>query len=64
MFKHRKTTLILLSRENRVRTPIYEHEGKYYIKANKPNTSCYSPLFCKGTQYTEVKQIGEHWHTK
>jgi len=64
MFKYRKTTLILLSRENRVRTPIYEHEGKYYIKANKPNTSCYNPLFHKGIQYTEVKQIGEHWHTK
>lgn len=63
MKKHLKTTLINLPRENHARCPIYEHEGRFYIKANKPNTSAFCPFFYEGVEYAEVKSIMGEWFT-
>lgn len=54
MKKHRTTTTIYLPRGNHAKCPIYEHEGKYYIKANKPNTSVYRPFYFEGIEYSPV----------
>ncbi len=61
MKKVQKATLILLPRENRAICPIYEHEGKYYIKANKPNTSSFSPFVYNGEEYREVRNLQGAW---
>ncbi len=63
MKKYKTATTIELARGNHAKSPIYEHEGKYYIKANKPNTSAYSPFRFDGTEYSEVKEIGGWWFT-
>lgn len=68
MKKFRKTTLIHLARSNHARCPIYEHEGKYYIKTNKPNTMPYSPFRFENELYAEVRNIegkngDEFWYT-
>lgn len=57
MIKIRKTTLIHLRRNNIARCPIYVHNEKYYIKANKPNTSSYAPFIYESEEYSEVKCI-------
>lgn len=54
-------TEILLPRNNHAKCPIYEHEGKYYIKANKPNTSVYKPFRWEGVEYSPVRMIGGYW---
>lgn len=61
MKKHLKTTLILLPRENRARCPIYEHDGKYYIKANKPNVGQYQGFYYEGQEYAEVVLVAGCW---
>ena len=68
MTKYRKTTLIHLARENHARCPIYEHDGKFYIKTNRPNTMPYSPFRYENELYAEVKNIpskngAEYWYT-
>lgn len=69
MKKIRKTTLIHLPHGNHAKCPIYEHEGKYYIKSNKRNTSSYEPLRLNGQEYSEIVCIDlntkrEFWHKK
>ena len=69
MKKIRKTTLVHLPHGNRANCPIYEHEGKCYIKANKRNTSSYRPLRYNGEEYSEVACIDlntekEFWYKK
>jgi|SRR6185312_11139960 len=54
MVKHLKATEILLPRSNKAKCPIYKFEDKFYIKANKPNTSSYRPFYYQGEEYTEV----------
>lgn len=63
MKKYKTATNIELPRGKHAKSPIYEHEGKFYIKANKPNTSSYSPLRIDGTEYSEIKNIGGCWFT-
>jgi hypothetical protein len=68
MKKFRKTTVIHLARSNHARCPIYEHEGKYYIKTNRPNTMPYSPFRFENELYAEVKYLPcingeEYWYT-
>ncbi|TCI99586.1 hypothetical protein [Cytobacillus praedii] len=63
MEKYQKATIILLPRSNKAKCPIYKHEDKFYIKANKPNTTAYQPFFYDGEEYTEVYQtIDGYWH--
>lgn len=67
MKKIRTATTIHLPRSNHAKCPIYEHDGKYYIKANKPNTSSYTPLRFNGVEYSEVKKLpdqhgAEYWY--
>lgn len=61
MKKYKTATTIELARGNHAKSPIYEHEGKYYIKANKPNTLAYSPFRFEGTEYSRVKEIDGWW---
>ena len=61
MKKYLKATTIELPRMNHAKCPIYEHEGKYYIKANQPNTSSYSPFRFEGQEYSEVAEIRGYW---
>lgn len=61
MKKYKTATTIELPRGNHAKSPIYEHKGNYYIKANKPNTSAYSPFYFEGTEYSEVKEVGGFW---
>lgn len=66
MKKFLKAQEINLPRENHAKSPVYEHNGKYYIKANKPNTSSYNPLMFNGEEYSEVRCIcdknGGFWY--
>ena len=66
MKKFLKAQTIHLPRENHAKSPIYEHGGKYYIKANKPNTSSFNPLMLNGEEYSEVRRIcghnGDFWY--
>lgn len=67
MKKIRTATTIHIPRSNHAKCPIYEHDGKFYIKANKPNTSSYSPFFFDGVEYSEVKNLPtadgeEYWY--
>lgn len=64
MVKFKTTTEILLPRDNKAKCPIYENDGKYYIKANKPNTSVYNPLYLDGVEYSEVQLINGYWFLK
>ena len=61
MKKHLTATTILLARGNKAKCTIYEHEGKFYIKANKPNTSTYKPFYFENVEYTEVQQSIHNW---
>lgn len=54
-------TTIYLPRGNHARCPIYEHDGKFYIIANKHNTSSYQPLYYDGIEYTEVVNVNGYW---
>lgn len=62
MKKYKTVTTIELPQGNHAKSPIYEHNGKYYIKANKPNTSAYLPFYFEGTEYSEVKEINGFWY--
>lgn len=67
MKKYRTATTIELPRSNHAKCPIYELDGKYYIKCNKPNTEPYRPFVYNGEKYAEVKVIigndgSEFWH--
>lgn len=64
MKKIEKATTIYLPRNNHAKCPIYEHEQKFYIKANKPNTSSYIPFIFEGEEYSEVKNVGGCWFKK
>lgn len=64
MKKVRATTTIELPRNNHAKCPIYEHCGKFYIKANKPNTSSYIPFVFEGVEYSEVVEIDGYWFKK
>lgn len=64
MKKYQTATKIMLPRENTVKCPIYEHEGLFYIKANKPNTSSYAPFVYDGVEYSEVVEISGAWFKK
>lgn len=55
---------IYLPRNNHAKCPIYEHEGRFYIKANKPNTLSYSPFRFNDELYFEVYSIDGQWFTK
>lgn len=65
MKKFQKATEINLPRSNHAKCPIYEHEGKYYVKCNKPNVGCYHNLMYNGEEYAQVKYLenksGEKW---
>lgn len=61
MRKFEKTTTIYLPRGNHAKCPVYEHEGKHYIKANKSNTSSYIPFMFEGVEYSEVVNISGCW---
>ena len=64
MIKYQKTTTIELPHGNHAKCPIYEHEGKYYIKSNKPNTTAYMPYIFNNEEYAEVEFISGYWFTK
>jgi len=64
MIKILKATEIMLPRSNKANCPIYEHEGKFYIKANKPNTSSYKPFYFENVEYTEIELINKFWFAK
>lgn len=59
MVKFQKTTQINLPRSNHAKCPIYEHEGKYYVKCNKRNVGAYRTLHFNGEEYTEVSYINQ-----
>ena len=61
MKKYKTATLINLPRDNKAKCPIYEHNEKFYIKANKPNTGVYKPLYFDGVEYSEVHIVARHW---
>lgn len=68
MKKIRKTTTIYLPHNNHAKCPIYEHEGKFYIKANKYNTQSFNPFRYEGVEYSEVENLPyngeEYWFLK
>lgn len=64
MKKIQTATTIYLPRNNHAKCPIYEHDGKFYIKANKPNTSCYCPFRYNGIEYSEVEKVSGYWFLK
>lgn len=64
MTKISTAVTIFLPRDNHANCPIYEHEGKFYIKANKPNTSSYSPFRFNDEFYSEVYNINRQWFKK
>ena len=64
MEKYLNATEILLPRGNKAKCPIYEHEGYYYIKANKPNTASYTPFIYNGTEYSQVIYVNGYWFKK
>ena len=57
MEKYLPATTIELSRGNHAKCPIYIHNDKFYIKANKPNTHGYRPFYFNGVEYTEVEPL-------
>ena len=57
MMKIRKATTINLPRGNHAKCPIYKYKEKFYIKANKPNTSAYIPFYYNNEEYSEVECI-------
>ncbi len=61
MRKIKTATKINLHKDNHAKCPIYEHDGKFYIKANKPNTSTFSPFLFNNVEYSEVKEINGCW---
>ncbi len=61
MKKYLKTTKILLPQGNEVKSVIYEHENKFYIKDNKPNTSSFYQIRYDNILYSEVKEINGNW---
>lgn len=61
MTKHIKATTIYLPHGNHAKSPIYEHDGKFYIKANKPNTMPYEPFYYENEMYAEVVEIRGCW---
>ncbi len=61
MKKIKTATEILLPRGNHAKCPIYEHDGKFYIKANKPNTGVFSSFYFNDIEYSEVKEIDGVW---
>lgn len=64
MKKVKTATKIMLPQGNQAKCPIYEYDCKFYIKANKPNTSAYEPFIYNGEEYSEVKEIGGCWFLK
>ena len=64
MKKIKTSTRIELPRSNHAKCPIYEHDGKFYIKANKPNTSAYEPFIYSNEEYSEVEEITGYWFLK
>lgn len=68
MIKVLPTTVINLPKNNHAKCPIYEHDGKYYIKSNKPNTEAYNPFYYNDEKYAEVEKIiyenTDYWYTK
>lgn len=63
MEKYQNATEILLPRSNHAKCPIYQHEGEFYIKANKPNTSSRIPFYFEDVEYTKVRLITGNWFT-
>lgn len=57
MKKFQKATEINLPRSNHAKCPIYEHDGKFYVKCNKPNVGAYTTLRYNGEEYTRVDCI-------
>ena len=64
MKKVKNATTIYLPRGNHAKCPIYEHDGKFYIKANKPNTTSYTPFRHNGEEYSQVEEIDGYWFKK
>ena len=64
MKKYSKDVKVELPHSNHATCPIYKHNGKYYIKANKPNTMSYEPFRYENEFYTEVVLVGNYWFTK
>lgn len=61
MTKILTATTIYLPRENHAKCPIYEHDEKFYIKANKPNTLSFNPIKYNNEFYSEVRLIDGRW---
>ena len=57
MKKYLPMTVIELPKRNHAKCPIYTHNGKFYIKANKPNTHSYRPFYFNSIEYTEVEPV-------
>lgn len=51
---------ILLPREHTAVCPLYEHNGKYYIRSypSRPFTLAFNFVVIDGRKYSEVKNIG------
>lgn len=64
MKKVKTATTIHLYRGNHAKCPIYEHDGKFYIKANKPNTASYTPFMYNSEEYSQVEEIDGYWFKK
>lgn len=65
MKKIRTATTIHLPFGKHAKCPIYEHDGKYYIKANKPNTSSRTRIcFNNGVEYSEVQNFPDKLGTE
>jgi hypothetical protein len=64
MIPYQKATEILLARGNKAKCPIYLHNHSFYIKANKPNTSVYSPFYYEDVEYSEIELINGYWFLK
>lgn len=60
MRKIKDKQLILLPRECTMTCPLYEHNGKYYIRAyaSKPKTFSFNFIVVDGRKYSEVKNLG------
>lgn len=64
MIKYSKSVTIYLPKENHAKCPIYEHEGKFYIIPNKPNTKAYNGFWLNGKEYSEVVLVNGYWFSK
>lgn len=63
MKKIKNAVKIYLPRERTATCPIYEHNGKYYIRSwdSQPKLLGFNFVVIDGKKYTEVRNIGDFY---